>query len=158
MRRLTLAITCLIALVQSAVAADTSGPAALALAAVIASHDTALSIQWRDVMAKLFNGQSNVSFPAGQTISIRAEKVVCRASNVAINQWTCALTFGGHAANISARLAHELYATVAEAGVPSDGAAGSMFEALTALDCTIDPNVLQQNGGGGASCTFTPGP
>jgi len=72
-------------LAQSAVAANSSAPAALALAAVTASHDTALSPQWRDVMARLFNGQSNVAFPAGQAITLKADKIVRRASDVAIN-------------------------------------------------------------------------
>jgi hypothetical protein len=142
---------------QSAVAASSSGPTALAFAAVTAPHDATLSPHRRHVIARVFAGQ-NVTFPAGQTIIVKADKIVCRESNVAINQRSCALTFGAHTVNLSGRLAHELYATLAEAGVPPDGAAGSIFEALNALDCTIDPNVIKQNSGGGASCTFTPGP
>ena len=42
--------------------------------------------------------------------------------------------------------------------MPSDGAAGSVFESVTALSCTVDPSVVKQKAGGGADCTFTPGP
>jgi hypothetical protein len=50
-----------------------------------------------------------------------------------------------------------LYATIAVAGVPPDGAAGSTFEALSHLDCSINPNVIKQKAGGGATCNFDPG-
>ena len=98
------------------------------------------------------------SYPAGQKITVKTNKIECRQRNVAINDRSCALTFGSHHVNFAARAAHERYATLIEAGVLSDGAAGSMFETLTALTCTIDPNAINQNAGGGASCTFTPGP
>jgi hypothetical protein len=55
------------------------------------------------------------------------------------------------------RRAHELFATVGEVGVPLDGAAGTMFEALSHFDCTINPHEIQQKAGGGASCSFDPG-
>ena len=38
-----------------------------------------------------------------------------------------------------------------------DGAAGSVFEGLSKLDCTIDPAEIKQKAGGGANCTFNPG-
>jgi hypothetical protein len=41
--------------------------------------------------------------------------------------------------------------------VPPDGAAGTMFEALSHLDCTINPHEIPQKAGGGASCSFDPG-
>lgn len=41
--------------------------------------------------------------------------------------------------------------------MPPDGAAGTMFEALSHLDCTINPHEIQQKVGGGASCSFDPG-
>jgi hypothetical protein len=51
-----------------------------------------------------------------------------------------------------------MYATLIENGVPGDSAAGTLFESLSQLSCTIDPNVIDQRAGGGASCNFTPGP
>jgi hypothetical protein len=59
--------------------------------------------------------------------------------------------------NLKGRRAHELYATIGEVGVPSEGAAGSVFERLSDLNCTINPNEIAQKGGGGASCTFDAG-
>ncbi len=41
--------------------------------------------------------------------------------------------------------------------MPPDGAAGSTFESLSHLVCTIDPQVIAQKAGGGADCTFDPG-
>lgn len=38
------------------------------------------------------------------------------------------------------------FATEALAGIPPDGAAGSNFESLSQLNCTIDPNAHQAEG------------
>ena len=35
-----------------------------------------------------------------------------------------------------------------------EGAAGSMIQTVTKLGCTLDPNVIKDNSGGGADCTF----
>jgi len=59
--------------------------------------------------------------------------------------------------NLKGRRAHELFATIGEVGVPADGAAGTIFEALSYLDCTINPHEIEQRAGGGASCSFDPG-
>ncbi len=40
--------------------------------------------------------------------------------------------------------------------MPSDGAAGSIYEAVTKLTCTIDPNEVTQMSGGGAHCNYGP--
>jgi hypothetical protein len=45
----------------------------------------------------------------------------------------------------------------AVAGVSADVAAGSTYEALHGLACTLEPSVTEQNGGGGAARAFTPG-
>jgi hypothetical protein len=59
---------------------------------------------------------------------------------------------------LKGRQANEIYATEAVAGVPSDGAAGSIFESLSNLVCTLDPGEIRQKAGGGANCTFDAGP
>ncbi len=59
--------------------------------------------------------------------------------------------------NLDGRKAHELYATLIEIGVPTDGAAGTIYEALSKLSCTIDPKEIESNDGGGAKCLFVPG-
>ena len=42
------------------------------------------------------------------------------------------------------------------AGVPSDGAAGTIYEGLANLKCTLDPQAIKQNDGGGAECSYDP--
>lgn len=134
--------------------ADGSG--ALALAALVGGNSPLLSAPEKDVLAKFLDGQMNVSFPAGQTISVMAQKLSCRASNVDIASHSCALTFGGKDVALKGRSAHELFATLAEIGVRPDGAAGSTFEAVSNLKCTTDPDEVKQNSGGGAHCDYAP--
>jgi len=52
---------------------------------------------------------------------------------------------------------HELYATIAEVGVPASGAAGTLYEAIVHLTCAINPSALQQRGTG-TTCEFARGP
>ena len=40
------------------------------------------------------------------------------------------------------------------AGIATDGAAGSNFESLSKLSCTLDPKLLKQKGGSGAECSY----
>ena len=104
-------------LVQSASATDIAGAGALALAAIVAAHDPALNGNTRNVMARLF-AEQNIPYPAGQKIIVKADKISCRQSNVAINRRSCELTFGTHTVNLSGRPSNELYATLIEVGVP----------------------------------------
>jgi hypothetical protein len=60
--------------------------------------------------------------------------------------------------SLQGRHAHELFATILEAGMPGEGAAGTIYEALHNLTCTIDPPTIAGNSGAGADCTFDPGP
>jgi hypothetical protein len=142
---------------QSASAATAAGSSALALASLVAAHSPLLSGYEKRVMAQLFSGQSNVNFPANMKISVKADAVVCRASNVDITSRSCKLTFGPASAQLTGSEAHKLYATMAESGIPPEGTAGSAFESLAHLVCTIDPSTIAQRGGGGAECTFDPG-
>ena len=51
-----------------------------------------------------------------------------------------------------------LHLEVSDRGfVPEDGAAGSVFEGMSHLNCTIDPAEIKQKAGGGADCKFDPG-
>jgi aquaporin Z len=52
------------------------------------------------------------------------------------------------------RKAHELYATMVEVGISSEGAAGTLHETVSHLVCTISPHEIAQKAGGGADCTF----
>ncbi len=157
MKPITLSILALAMTAQSASADTAAGQRALALAALVASHSPLLSGQDRSAMARLFEGSLNFPFPAGRKIAVQADAIVCRASNVDITSRSCTLTVGARTGTVKGRRAHELFATIAEVGVPEDGAAGSVFEGLSKLDCTIDPAEIKQKAGGGANCTFNPG-
>jgi hypothetical protein len=160
MRKLALLVVPLLLAGQSAVAAPmtTAGNSALALAALVGAHSPTLTLQQRKALANMLDGHLGFPFPPNQKIDVKADKVTCRASNVDISAHSCELVFGPKTRKLDGRAAHELYATLIESGVPSDGAAGSLFESLTALSCTIDPSAVKQKAGGGADCTFTAGP
>jgi hypothetical protein len=134
-----------------------SGPAALALAGVAAAHSSALASYDRRAMARLFGGNSAIGFPPNRKISVAADSIVCRASNVDITSRTCDLTFGAGKRHLKGREANELTATLAAAGVAPEGAAGSIVESVTKLACTVDPNEIRQKAGGGAQCAFETG-
>ena len=138
----------------SAETADGSG--ALALAALVGETSPILGASDKAVLAKFLNGQANITYPTGQTIAVAADKVACRAGNVDLTSHSCELAFDSKTVMLSGRRAHELYATLAEIGVAPDGAAGSTFEALSNLKCTIDPNEVKQKSGGGAHCDYSP--
>jgi hypothetical protein len=138
----------------AASAASVTGSAALALAGVVAPYSY-LPAAEKMAVAKFFEGHTSVSY--GKKISVAADKIVCRAGNVDITARSCELTFKNGKRTLKAREANELYATQAMAGVPSEGAAGSMVESLSRLNCTIDPKAIKDKAGAGAECTFEPG-
>ena len=109
----------------------------------------------KKAVAAFFNGGGNVSY--AKPITVTADKVVCRASNVDITSRSCELTFGGRSHTVKGREANAIFATIALAGVPGDGAAGTIYEALSKLSCTLDPAVIEDKAGGGANCNFEPG-
>jgi hypothetical protein len=133
------------------------GSSALALASLVAVVSPLLTGQEKQAMVQLFGGRLDFTFPVNPKIIVKADSIVCRASNVDITSRSCKLTFGSVSADLTGREAHELYATIAEADVPFEGAAGSVFESLSRLECTIDPNEIAQRAGEGADCTFDPG-
>ncbi len=157
MKQFVVAILALAIAAQSASADTTTGQRALALAALVGVRSPALSGQDKHALLRLFEGGLNVPFPSGRKIAVQADAIVCRASNVDITSRSCTLTFGARTVALKGRQAHELFATIAEVGVPEDGAAGSVFEGLSNLACTIDPAEIKQKAGGGANCTFNPG-
>jgi hypothetical protein len=156
MRNMALTVLILLAAHQSAFAANVNGNGVLSLAALIAEHSPLLTAKQKSTMDHLFNGILTPP-PPSATIYVKADNVVCRISDVDITEHSCALTFGPSTVNLKGRRAHELYATIGEVGVPPDGAAGSVFEALSNLNCTINPSDIAQRAGSGASCTFDAG-
>jgi hypothetical protein len=138
----------------SATPATVTGPAALALAAVVLQHSPLLSAYERRVVARLFDGNSSFGFTPKKKLSITAESIVCRVSDVDIVARTCDLTFKTGKRTVAGRQANEIYATAAAAGVLSEGTTGSTIESISKLECTIDPNEIKQRAGGGAECSF----
>lgn len=146
------------AFVDSASSKQTvSGNGSLAFASLVAEHSPLLSRQEKKIMADLLEGRLHFKYAEGKKISVDADSIVCSESNVAITTRSCDLKFGKKTLTIKGRKAHELFATLVEIGVPSDGAAGTIYESLTHLSCAIDPHEIQQNAGGGAQCEFDPG-
>ena len=157
MRKLALLALPLLLAGHPALANSSSGSGALALAALVGARSPSLTLLERQALATMLDGRLNFPWPANRKITVAADKVTCRASNVDISTHSCEITFGSRTRRLAGRAAHELYTTLAEDGVSSEGAAGSIYESVTQLSCTIDVRVVQQRGGGGAGCTFTPG-
>jgi len=142
---------------QPAFAASAIGNSALALASLVSEHSPILTLDEKSVMGQLLHPNPNFSYLADKKISVEADSIVCRQSNVDITARSCELTFGLKKVTVKGRKAHELFATIAEVGVPSDGAAGTIYESLSHLACTINPAEIKQKAGGGAECKFDPG-
>jgi hypothetical protein len=142
--------------ITAAAAAPTtvSGSVALALAGVVAPYSP-LPAAEKKAVAAFFAGNTDVSY--AKKITVTADKIVCRTSNVDITARSCELTFKGKTRTVKGREANEIFATEVMAGVPSDGAAGSIFESLSRLSCTLDLKALKDKAGAGADCSFEPG-
>ena len=141
---------------QAALAETADGSGALALAALAGQNSPLVTPAAKELLAKFLDGETKASFPAGQTIAVKVDKLTCKASNVDITLHSCELVFGSRTATLTGRHAHELFATLAEIGVPPDAGAGSVFEAIANLTCTIDPSEVVQMSGGGAHCDYAP--
>jgi hypothetical protein len=146
----------LLATAAAASAGSVDGNGALALAAIVGEHSPNVIAVNKIVLSRFLNGQTNVHYPPNKKIEVKADSVSCKTSNVDITEHGCELTFGAKKATLHGRKAHELYATLAEVGAPSEGAAGSVFEAVSNLDCTVDPAEVKQKAGGGAHCGYDP--
>jgi hypothetical protein len=153
--RAALAAIALAGVARSASAADASGHSALALGAIVGGNSATLPANQKAALAKLLDGKT---VPSKGKITVTADAVVCHAGDVDIASFGCDLTFGSKKVTLSGRKANELFATLIEAGVPGDGAAGTIYEAVHALSCVIDPAAIAQNDGSGATCSFQPGP
>jgi hypothetical protein len=140
----------------SAFAAQSSGNAALALAAQIGAEDPSLSAKQKSVLAYFLNSQTDVPLPAGvRSITVKVDKISCRMGDVDIGLHDCTLTFGSKTITKSGTAGQMFLATMQENGVPSDGAAGTIFYNATAVTCTVDAAEVESHDGGGAKCTFT---
>jgi hypothetical protein len=140
---------------QAALAGSASGSSALALAALVARCSPNLSAADKKTVAALFAGSTNVG--GSKKIAVTADKVTCRTSNVDLTSRSCEVTTKNGKRTMKGREANELFATMALAGIAADGAAGSNFESVSKLKCTLDVGQIKQKDGGGAACDFDPG-
>jgi hypothetical protein len=137
--------------------ADTGGHAALALGVIIGDDSPLLGGAAKIKLMRLLDDKK-LEHGKHETIIVKADSVVCQAGDVDLAAFSCTLTFGKVTRTGTGRRANELFATLIEAGVPSDGAAGHVYEAVHALECKLDPNKLAGKDGSGADCTFQAGP
>jgi len=155
-----IAIICLVSVgSQFAFAAPvtTWGPDAFALAAVVAQHSPQVPSLDKRAVARLFSGNANFGIAPNNRISVTADTVVCKMSNVDITERSCDLAFSFGARSLRGREANELRATMLAAGALSEGASGLIIESLSKVICIIDPNEIAKKSGGGAECTFETG-
>ncbi len=139
----------------SAVPVNVTGSAALAVAAVVARHSPLLSADEKKMIAGLLDGGAAGGNAPGKKSSIMADSILCKASNVDLPARSCEIIFKtGPRASVKGREANEVFATLAMAGVAPEGAAGSMIENLSKLNCTLDPGAINDKSGGGAECSF----
>jgi hypothetical protein len=157
LRRLVFVAFPLLLVQQVASAATAIGDNAMALAALVAENSPSLGPNEKMVMARLIDGNLNFAFPKNKKISVRADAVVCRVSDLDITFCSCDPTFGKKIVAVKGRKAHELFATIGLVAVPPDGAASAIVEGVSHLMCTINPGEIQQMSGDGADCKFDPG-
>ena len=153
------AIAVLVSGLSVPAAATTGGHGALALAAIVGQYDPALTSGVRGGLLRLLADEA-FGTQSGKLI-VKADAVTCRAGDVDLKAFGCTLTFGTRTVTLKGRQAAEIYATLIESGVPSDGTAVTLFESLKALSCTLDLTELGGPGmgdGGGASCDYQAGP
>lgn len=142
----------------TAFAAQSTGNAALALAALIGAEDPVLSGTQKHVLAHFLNGQTAVAIPpAARRIKTRADKIRCRMGDVDTGLHDCTLTFGHREITRAGRTGQLLLATMQENGVQSDGAAGTIYYTVTDISCLVDSTGVERHEGIGATCTFTNG-
>ena len=151
----TLAASLGLSTLSAAQAGTVSGSTALALAGVIAPMSPLLTSAEKKAISLLFSANSDI--PYKKPVLVIADKIVCRTGNVDITARSCEVTLGKKVKTVNGPTANEIFATQALAGVPAEGAAGSNFESLSKLKCTIDPNAIRQKDGSGADCTFEAG-
>ena len=98
---LTLAFALLVVGASAAAAGSVTGSAALALAGVVAPHSSSLSAADKRAVAAFFAGK--VGAGCKKKISVTADKIVCRTSNVDITARSCQLTFRKGMVSLSGR-------------------------------------------------------
>jgi len=157
MRRMLAKVTVTAALAAVPASAGTmSGNAALAFAALVGAHSPALPEMDKYILSKFLNGETRFqSWNAKFSFSV--SDVHCRYSDVDITEHRCTISFGSRNVELDGREGGALLATMALAGVESDGAAGTIHYEAKGIACTVDPAEVKSKDGGGAMCSYNGG-
>ena len=140
---------------NAACASSTGGHAALSLAEAVGLQSPLVSAAHKMILFQFRSGNTNFA-SSNAPFTFTSSAIDCGAGDVDITHHRCTLTFGSSTIQLNGAAAHDLYATLIEAGVPGDGAAGTIHEAVTGLSCTVDVGQVKARAGGGATCSFTP--
>ena len=154
MRPIGLLLLLGLALVPRAACAQAAdGSSALALAALVGENSPLVGPPAKKLLAKFLDGETKVDYYRPDNLrqcrQARLQGEQCRY-HVPLLRARVRHTHGD--ARRAARI--EFYATLIEIGVSPDVGAGSVFEAVSKLDCKIDPNAVIENAGGGAHCDY----
>ena len=142
----------------TAAAAQSTGNAALALAAIVGSASPKLTSAEKGVLVHFLDGDTHAPLISGTTrLTVTADRITCRMGDVDIGLHDCELVFGDKTIKRSGRAGQELLATMQENGVEADGTAGTIYYSVAPLTCMIDAKEVEDHDGGGASCSFTNG-
>ncbi len=125
------------------------------LAGVVALYSPLLTADEREAVSAFFVGQSGVRY--AKKISVTADKIVCKVSNVDITARSCELTFKGAKQTITGRRASEIFADRSHGRRARRRRRRIGVESLSKLTCTLDPAEIKQKAGGGASCSVRDG-
>lgn len=109
----------------TASAASVGGHTALALGAIVGAASPVVRFTDRAALTLLLEGKPTKTAKWPRKIVVKADEVVCRAGNVDITAFQCDLAFGAKKVLLQGRRAHELLATILEAGVPGTGGGGA---------------------------------
>ena len=138
-----------------AVQKTTEGSGALSLATVLALHDPLLTAADRVLLTQYLAGNPQAKHSKGLVVRLNTGAIACRSGDVDLAMHECTIQYGLHTITLEGRYAHELYATMVEASIQSGGAAGSVYESVTDLHCVIEADQISDEGGGGATCSYT---
>ena len=158
MKGVTASIAFAVAMLSASAASanSTGGFTALSLAELVGLQSPLVSPAHHAILLQFRNGNTNFA-SSNAPFTFTAPAIDCGASDVDITHYHCMLTFnGGSTVQLTGAAAQDLYATLTEAGVPGDGAAGTIHEAVLNLSCTVDVGQVKARAGGGATCSFTP--
>ncbi len=131
-----------------------SGSDALALAALVSQYSPLIPKAAKRALSNLLDGKLNFRFPANKKIRVEADSINCRADTAELTSYTCNLKFANRIALVKGRKAHELLATLIEAGTASHNEESTLHHALDHVSCEITPSEIQRKAGGGSECRF----